>query len=208
LRLFALRELVAPLLLSRSWRGSSLSVGPVILSSNRVSLELIHGSHPHTPLWLDIEERSGWLLARLRTAGWLRELPVEQRNSFSTALGIWYKLAGVELVEEQLEANLPTGAVGFTLDRDHLIVWADHRHGQEAYYNLRDPDARSEPRNSEGVRIKGWPMLDRDRLVYARAQLFWQQCVESWQQEEDGKVALSQLNVLTEPALTHDVRTT
>ncbi len=106
-RQFVIRELVYLLNQSRSWQGQGLEVGQVELASNRISVELALAGHPDRAVWLDFEECAGWMVAHVRDVGWLARLSEEQALALNTALAALYKLAAVDLVREQLQANLP-----------------------------------------------------------------------------------------------------
>src|SRR5207302_558350 len=120
---FVFRELVTLLQQSPSWRGQSLSVGWVALASNRIRVELIHADYPADSAWLEFEDRCGWLMASLREAGWVTHLTAEQAQAVTTALAGLYKLAGVDLVQEQLRASLPATVTRFDVIDWNLVVW-------------------------------------------------------------------------------------
>ena len=53
---------------------SPVSVGQIVLSCNRIRIELSHADYPQEPLWLTLEERSGRLLGGIQEPGWLKHL--------------------------------------------------------------------------------------------------------------------------------------
>jgi hypothetical protein len=184
-RRFVSRELVALLRQARSWRECPLDVGHVTLALNRVGVELIHGGLPERPLWLEFEERARWLVASVREPGWLEGLTAEERDVFLTALAGLYKRAGVELVRDQLQANLPAAA-GCDLTTAGLVVWQDRRGGRSLTYDLREGHRHLQPREADGLRAPEGPVLDADRLVFARLPLPWRQWVDAWEKDQAG----------------------
>ncbi len=100
---FIERSLLAQLADSRTWGTSHpLALERIRLATARIRFELACRTFPGERLILDFEEQSYWLLAGIRQAGWLTHLDWEQRRAFLDALAGFYKLAGVQLVREQL----------------------------------------------------------------------------------------------------------
>jgi hypothetical protein len=184
-RRFVTRELVALVRQARCWQGSPVRVGRVTLALNRVGVELFHAGFPDRPAWLEFEERARWLVGGVREPGWLGELTAEQRDVFATALAGLYKLAGVQLVREQLRANLPAAA-DYDLVPEGLVVWPERRPGRALTYDLREGGRRVEPREPDGLRAPDGPVLDADRLVFARVPLLWRRWVEGWEKDQAG----------------------
>ena len=84
-----------------------------------------HQSHParvvcadlgEQSLWIALEEHSGWLVAAMHERGWLDRLGRRQRRTLANALAGFYKLAGVDLVREQLDAQLQPGTEDYRID--------------------------------------------------------------------------------------------
>src|SRR5262249_23518943 len=80
------REVVELVQQSPQWRGQQISAGKVALSTNRISLELIHPEYPAEPVWLDLEEQAGWLVAGLHASGWLERVTKDQQEVVSIAV--------------------------------------------------------------------------------------------------------------------------
>jgi hypothetical protein len=132
LRHFVDRELLALLHQSPEWAKQPLTTGAVNLASNQVRIELCHRDYPHSPLRLAIAEQGGVLTARMEDAGWIHELTPAERNSLSRALAGMYKLAGVSVVREQVQAQLPPGTVCEMTERG--LVLRCEGHGPEELY--------------------------------------------------------------------------
>ncbi len=127
LRQFVERNLLAVLAGSKSW-GSCLSLNPgeITIAINRIRLELCG---PGASIHVDFEEHAGWLVAGLICPDgcretWFARLAPEQASAFRDALAGFYKLAGVDVVREQVEALLPAKTV-YDLTAEGLVVWPD-----------------------------------------------------------------------------------
>ncbi|MFO0951946.1 MAG: hypothetical protein U0835_12495 [Isosphaeraceae bacterium] len=102
LRKFVERELLTLLRGSRGLGGSVLILGETVLATNRVRLELIRREDGHDephPLVIDVEERSGRLVAGVHEPGWLDRLTSEERVTLADALAGLFKKCGVDLVQ-------------------------------------------------------------------------------------------------------------
>jgi hypothetical protein len=185
LRHFVERELVSLLRQATSWHDQSLRVGPVALACNRVSIDLFLFGTPDQPLRIEFGEQAGWLVASLQASPWLDQRTPEQLRALTTALASLYKLAGVELVREQIEASLPPGA-SYDLTARGLVLWLDRRHGRSVSYDLRDTKGLLKPHTPEGELALEGPVLDANQVVFARFPLSWQQWVQTWQKDQDG----------------------
>lgn len=187
LQRFVARELVTLVEQSPSWQGNRLTVGWVMLATNRIRAELIHDAFPANSVWLEIEDRGGWLVAGVRDPGWLPELTPEQRQVVTTALAGLYKLAGIDLVHEQLRANVPAGIACYDITERGLVLWLDQRHGQAVCYDLSDPRGLLEPEPMPGAEPGDGPVLDAARLLFSQMPIYWDQWVGSWQKDQEGK---------------------
>jgi hypothetical protein len=183
------RELVTLLEQSPSWQGGKLSGGSVSLATNRLRLDLLHSDYPGQAMSFEFDEQADWLVARVGSPGWLDRLTEAQRHALALALAGLYKLAGIDLVYEQLRAQLPAELTGFELTVHGLRLWLDQRHDQGFVYDLRQPVDKLQPKTLQGVPAAG-PALDAAKLVFARVPLPWSQWVENWQKDQDGRLPL------------------
>ncbi len=186
------REVVKLLQESRRWKGEALGVGKVVLTPTRIGIELVQ-PQSSLPLRLEWEDEAGWLTASIRELGWLEALGDEQRQAVTTALAGLYKLAGVDLVYEQVRESLPAGA-SFTLTQRDLVVQTGPLRESAVRYDLTRPKGPLKPRTPDGALVANWPALDPSRLLFARLPLSWRQWVESWQDHLDGKMPPTLLN--------------
>jgi hypothetical protein len=186
LRRLVERELVKLLQESTRWKDGPLTVGDVVLTPTRIGIELVWTQLVH-PVRLEWEDQAGWLVASIRVPGWLESLSEDQRQAVTTALAGLYKLAGVDLVREQVRENLPPPATSFALTERDLVLEVGPHHEAVIRYDLTRPKGPLRPRTLEGMPATDWPTLDPSRLIFARVPLSWQQWVESWKGSPDGK---------------------
>jgi hypothetical protein len=186
-RLFIEREFLAFLGQSKGWGNQPVRVGPVLLSCNRIRIELVHAAHPQQPVWLAFEQRFGWLLGSLQEVGWLQRLTSVHAQIFTTALAGIYKIAGVDFVREQLAALLPVQAPGYEITADELIVWTGRRNGQAIAYDLGDGRDQLRPRRENGRLADGAPVLNARRLFFSRVPLTWKEWAEFWHKDHNGE---------------------
>ncbi|MDB5313036.1 MAG: hypothetical protein JWO38_7238 [Gemmataceae bacterium] len=161
------------------WDGPRLCVGRVILGTNRIRLELVPEGTA-APAWLEWEDRSGWLVAGWAGAGFLSALSEEQARVFGNALAYLYKRAGVDVVREQVRAELPKEAKHFDIGPDGLLVWYGTRESPPLLYDLGDPVTELRPRVPGQRHPTAGPILDARRLIFARIPLTWSQWTEVW----------------------------
>jgi hypothetical protein len=187
LQRFVDREFVTLLSQSPSWKGQRLAVGWVALASNRIRLELVHSAYPADSVWVEFEEHAGWLVAGIREPGWLKELGMEQRQATNTGLAGLYKLAGVDVVREQLRASLPSDIVRYDITAWDLLVWPGDPAGEPVTYDLADARGQLEPRAADGNVAVVAPVLEARQLLFSQVPLTWEQWVASWQRDQAGE---------------------
>jgi hypothetical protein len=181
------REFVRLLRASPPWAGEELGVGRVTLAPNRVRVELTHAAYPAEPVWLEWQEQGDLLVAGVAQAGWLERVGEEQRQAAAAALAGLYKLAGVDVVREQLRANVPAAAAAFEITDRALDLWVSPQQPPAAVYHLDALKGPLLPQTPLGTPAAGWPPLEPARLLYSRVPLTWQRWVARWQADSDGK---------------------
>ncbi|HTU91124.1 MAG TPA: hypothetical protein VMF69_13685, partial [Gemmataceae bacterium] len=180
------RELIKLLQESMRWKGAPVRVGKVMLTPTRIGIELLQ-AEAAPAVELEWEDQAGWLVASIREPGWLEALDISQRQDVTTALAGLYKLAGIDLVHEQVRECLPPRA-GFTLTERDLIVETGPLREAAVRYDLTRPRGPLKPYTLAGAAAASWPALDPGRVIFARVPLSWQQWVENWQDGQDGKM--------------------
>jgi hypothetical protein len=134
---------------------------------------------------LQFELSAGWLVASVHERGWLDDLLPPQREALTSALAGLYKLSGVGLVREQVEAALPGSVTSYEITRDGLTLFPERTRQRALVYELRDAEGPVAPRRV-GNNDPGGPVLDPYRLIFERTPLYWSAWVECWQKERDG----------------------
>jgi hypothetical protein len=186
-QVFVERELVVLLRQSKSWPEPKVRVTQVVPSCNRLSVELSHADYPDEPVHLTFEARARWLLAGFRDPGWLEHLEPEPRQVVTSALAGLYKLAGVNLVREQLDSLLNETVAGYEVTDRQLVVWKEQRNGVEATYPLDDKIDELPPLGADGKVVARLPRLEAQRVFYPLVSLTWDQWVEWWSKDHRGE---------------------
>jgi hypothetical protein len=178
-RRFVTRDFVVMLNQSESWGGPKLCVGRVTLGTNRIRLEFTPEGAGE-PASLEWEDRSGWLVAGWAAPGFLTGLRDGPLRTFTNALAYLYTRAGVDLVREQVRAELPKDVGDFDVGPSGLLVWYGSRESQPLLYDLTDPVNDLRPRNPTDRKVTRGPTLDATRLVFGRRQLTWADWTNVW----------------------------
>lgn len=196
IRLFVERELLNLLHQHPGWRERPLSVGNISLASNRIAVELRHLNYPDEPLILAFELQAHWLVASAPTQGWLRYLTPEQFSAFITAVAGLYKLAGVELIREQIQANLPAGVRRYEITDHGLVFRLDQPDGAPIVCNLMEDQRQLRPREQGAEPQPALPALDVRQFIFARLPLTWEQWVANWGTDAKSQAALQSFQML------------
>jgi hypothetical protein len=146
-----------------------------------------HPTPTEQAVWLEFEECAGWLVAGIRAPGWLVQLTQEQLRALNTGLATLYKLAGVDLVREQLRVHLPPQRVSYDIWQTKVAVWLDQRHGNAILYDLQDLEGTRPPTTADGKPTVDWPIIEPRRLAFALLPLSWEQLVASWRKDQEGQ---------------------
>lgn len=184
---FVDRETLTLLRRSRSWHGQPVELGRVVLACNRITLELVNSLDRYNPVWIEFDDRFGWLIAHVGQRGWLDSLPPQAHEAFAAALASLYKLAGADLVLEQIRANLPPPATGFEIVGQCLEVWSGENREQLIRYNLREPTTALPPINASDQIDPQWPTIEARSVIFALAPLYWDTWVDSWLKDNEGQ---------------------
>ena len=174
-----MRDLVAVLNASPSWGERKLSVDTVLLGTNRIRVQL-HLEGDAETCWLEWEDRSGWLVAGCPQTGFLMSLPPAAIRVFENTLAYLYKLAGVDLIREQIQTALPKEAVHFDFATNGLLVWYGSRDTQPLLYDPDDPVEELRPRDPIDRHLVPGSTPDANRLVFGRLELTWKQWLQVW----------------------------
>ncbi len=184
-RHFIDRELIQLLRQSRGWGMEGVRIGDIHLGSNRIRVDLSCPPLGAEDLAITFTEQAGWLVAGIARRGWLPRLESEPRHALRTALAGLYKMAGVRLIGEEIEALLGPEPMPFDVAPEGLIVWPGGDYHTEAVYDLA-ATGPARPRTIAGPAALGLPALDMARLDYRNLPLTWDEWVRAWQQDQAG----------------------
>lgn len=178
-RNFIEREFVELLAESRRFQPLQLRLGRVTLCANSISLEILCPQIAESPLRIGLADQAGWLTGRVIEAGWAAHLAEAPRQALADALTGLYKMSGVELVREQIAANVDPHQTFDVTDYGVAVYGAA---GQlQAAYQLRD-----EPAAAAGLPVVRPDPFDRESFVFASWPVPWDLWVEVWDRDQNG----------------------
>lgn len=183
---FVVREFLQLLKEAPDWNVDDISVSRIRLASNNIRIELACPSLSKETLLMVFEEQSGWLVANTLQTGWVKKLDESQQDTLLAALIGFYKLAGVDMVREQIAASFAPRRIPYDVMEDGLVVWPDGEYAEEAVYNLWHhqvirPYPRSVSRNFV------LPTLTTESLLFVETPLRWDTWAARWDSSEDVK---------------------
>lgn len=200
---FVVRELLQLLKESPDWEIDDISVSRIRLASNNIRIELACPSLSTETLLLVFEEQSGWLIANTLQAGWVKELTPSQQDTLLTALVGFYKLAGVDMVREQITASFAPRRIPYDVTEDGLVVWPDGEYREEATYNLWHHQViRPYPRSV--ARNYLLPTLNADSLLFVQTPLSWDVWAARWDTDRSHSPSVLPEGIQWSWALTDD----
>jgi len=179
---FAERELVAMLNEAPQFPATDVAVGRIEIGSNRVGVELVCASIGAAPLNIRFEQQSGWIVVNIADAGWVDRLADAPRRVFEMSLAGFYKLAGVDIVREQLEIALagPNGVSPYDISDEGIVVWPAGSYHAEVIYDLRSSNLTPKTRGIEIGNLP--PSLAGPRVIFSRVPLRWSTWTTAWLQ--------------------------
>ncbi|WP_435017728.1 hypothetical protein TA3x_005348 [Tundrisphaera sp. TA3] len=186
---FVSRDFLTLLLLSRSMSGARLEPGKVVSSVKRLLVEIRCSDRPGPSLWLAFEEYGGWVVAGVAEPGWASDLSEPERRAVTTALAGLYKMSGVDLVREPIEAALGSEKPAYEFRETGLVVWPDPQSAADVIYLLRPVEARAPlvpvtPTGEPESIVP--PPIDARRLLFSDVAVAWKRWVEVWERDREG----------------------
>lgn len=179
---FVDRELLCLLAESQRFRPLDLRVGRVELGANSLRFDLVCPEIADAPLRMSLDEQAGWLVARIVEPGWTAQLADAPRQALADAVTGFYKMSGVELVHEQIEAALEP-ATRYDVNERGLCVWSDTG-ALVRCYDLRDDEPPPQPDVWRPVTRP--EAFDREQLLFASWPVTWELWVEVWDRDQLG----------------------
>jgi hypothetical protein len=183
LRQFVDRELGRLLEISRGWQRAQLTAGEIHLGINQIGLELYSPDHGEDSVWLSLEEHAGWLVAGVRHRGWLDRLDVPARLTFENALAGFYKMAGVQIIREELELLLAPADADYAITDQGLVAYDSQSVTPRVLCRLSDGDASALWDPAREFDRRRWP-IDPRKVLFSNRPLSWQRWVETWQRDQ------------------------
>ncbi|HET6425125.1 MAG TPA: hypothetical protein VFG20_15670, partial [Planctomycetaceae bacterium] len=183
---FLEREFLSLIRESRALHAAPLSVANVILSTNRIAVQIAHGDHPDHPAEILWSEQSGWLMASVSSAGWFHRLSREERLVLESALAGLYHLAATGLVREHLEKQLGMPPNPYDITDQGLIVWPTRSFETEVQYSLKE-GTDLVPRPRSVARSLGLDPLPAKSVIFALHPLSWESWNTFWTHEAGGR---------------------
>jgi hypothetical protein len=115
-----------------------------------------------------------------------------QIGAFRDALAGLYKISGVDLIREHIEANFRPGTVAFDILEEGLVVWPSTGYEVQALYPLRDGQVL-QARTLASPFPVSLPGLDVSHLFYSHLAIPWSSWVEVWEADQAGKATAMQV---------------
>lgn len=181
MRRFVERDLVALLRESRRFQPLELRLGRVDLGVNNIRFELVCPEIADVPLRLSLEDQAGWLAARILDTGWTTRLADSPRQALADALTGFYKMSGIELVHEQIEAVLGAG-VRYQIN-DRGLALCGPTGEIERQIDLRDDE---HPHPATDYPVSRPAAFEREQLLFAGSPVSWELWVEVWDRDQAG----------------------
>ncbi|NQV23867.1 MAG: hypothetical protein HQ518_05810 [Rhodopirellula sp.] len=191
---FVVRELLQLLKEAPGWNIDDISVSRIRLASNNIRIELACPSRSADTLMMVFEEQSGWLVANTLQTGWVQQLDETRQDILLSALVGFYKLAGVDMVREQIAASFAPRRIPYDVMEDGLVLWPDGEYAEEAVYNLWHhqiirPYPRAVARNFL------LPTLTTESLLFVKTPLAWDVWAARWDNSQGVKPAVLPDNI-------------
>lgn len=162
-----------------------VSVKNIELGSNRMRVELACEPFSKAACVITFEEQSGLLVASVPEPGFVDVLPQpDARALFENALAGFYRIAGVDLVREQIRAALGSD-VSYDVADEGLVVWPDEHYRTELVYRLDagmsgpvvEPVVRGDaPKNQPKP-------LDLRKVLFRDQHVSWNDWVAAWRED-------------------------
>ena len=182
-RRFFEREFLGFLAESTAFSGIPIDVGRTEVGTNSLRVEIRAPQLGEEPLWIALEEQAGRMVAGVWRAGWIRNLTGPQRAVLTGLLVGFYRIGGVDLVREQVDACLGPQAPPYDITEAGLTLLPGSIRPQEVVYDL-DEFPEIVPRIEGASSAASYPAVDAQSLVFARTRTLWLDWVAAWSREE------------------------
>jgi hypothetical protein len=179
IRRFVERELISLLAESPAWSDVPLQIREVDIGCHQFTIDLWHGDPMYEPLRLAFFDRGGWLLASFSQRGWLNAQDQSRQRSFALAFEGLCKYAGVDLLWDQVVAELDRAWWWYDMNSDGIQIWPERGDPTTVLVKLRDTGAAAAltppPRE-----ILVPPRKQLLRILFAKSPIYWREWVAAW----------------------------
>jgi hypothetical protein len=128
---------------------------------------------------LSLRSRGGWIAADFIPGPAVASLNEAQRAELANALVGFYKAAGVELIQQQIETWFPPPEMGFDAIERGLRVWSWRKPGLEMVLDLGDQEPDISPDLSLLFGEKALA-LSRSVLLFTERDVAWRDWIAAW----------------------------
>jgi hypothetical protein len=173
------RQLLPALWVSPRAGLTDLELQNVLVSSNRIRLQLASASYAGSgPLEITIEQLGGYLVASLSRRGFVDALGDNERLLLENVLCVFYHRAHVDLVREQIQAELGPLSHYEVLD-EGLVVRSGAVRG-DLVYPLQTRLKKAIKPRVIGDELESLPSLRSERLLYKQQPVAFLDWEAAW----------------------------
>ena len=181
-RHFVERAFLALLNRHPAFAATPVELAELQLAPTRVQLHLAAPAIAGEQLSIDIEQINGWVVADVRSPGWLEHASADQKTIFNGALPGFYKMSAVDIVRGDIDRAFAGHTVQWALGGKQLIVRQTKPPFASSCYWTHERTMRPMP--LDGVPMDSLPIL-QDRQVLLRArEISWAQWLDLWRSAE------------------------
>lgn len=171
IRSFVEREFISLLKTCLVWKDSDLLCGHIHGASNSFYVELECRRLGSGAVRLLFQEQSGWVVASVPDAGWLRSASMDQLKSFQNALQGFYRKSGIDMVREQLETNF-IQTHPYDINSEGFAIWPNGNFDKELIVDLSRKGA-VRPTPGSAATTAGIFPTDRDAVLFNESNTEW-----------------------------------
>ncbi len=185
-RHFVDRELIQLLSESKEIQHLTIHTGQIRVASNSICVELLCPQLSELSLVVAFQEQSSYLMAGTLRPGWTVALNEAEKKSLWLALAGFYKMAGVDVVREQLQSCFVGGMPPYDMTDRGLVIWPGGDYQDEVRYEMTQrPTMRPRPRTL--AKQHAMPTMEAPQAIYAENSIQWDDWVAAWDAEQEAK---------------------
>ena len=163
-------------------------MGRTEVGTNSLRVEIRAPQLGDEPLWIAFEEQSGRVVAGVWHTGWAANLSEAQRAVLAGLFVGFYRIGGVDLVREQIDACLGRRAYPYYVTEAGLRLLPETGRPQAIVYDL-DESPKIAPRIEAGSSNGSLPADESltvvaASLVFDRTHTLWSDWVDAWSRDD------------------------